>query len=132
VSEWGDEWMEQEIIIKWCEKHGLKVGAKEKELMEIFTNIRINNICQLQAAKARADGLEEKLSIMQNETKNQIVARDKAEARVAELVGALDSCMNRLKFLGSDEAKYYSCDNSFWIEEAEKALAKAKESDNNG
>jgi len=58
--------------------------------MEIFTNIRINNICQLQAEKARADELSKK--------------NGQLEARVAEMVEVLEFYADRNTYFAARKA----------------------------
>jgi regulator of replication initiation timing len=51
------------------------------------------------------------------------VAQEAKDARIAELAEALEANKARLEFLSSNEAKYYSQDNSYWIDFARKALS---------
>lgn len=47
-------------------------------------------------------------------------------AAAPDLLAALEACKARLEFINSDEAAHYSPDDSFWVEMARAAIAKAR------
>src|SRR5690242_18485304 len=47
-------------------------------------------------------------------------------AAAPDLLEALEAITNRLDFKNSDEAKHYSSDDSFWLDNARAAIAKAR------